>query len=282
MMNTPSSSRLGYVLCRYVAAALLLLYGFAKINGAQFTVLDSELDKPLREVSGFWLTWYYFGFSRVYGAFLALVQIGGAIALLVRRTALIGALVLCPVIGNIILIDVFYGIDCGALIAALVIATCLFRILFEHRERLSRLLLPSEPARNSRRIVAAVVSTAMALGAFSFTYYVAHYNNRRPTAIDGTWAVTGTAGASTPPTHVYFERNRAAMCVFRYPDRTSTHHFELDRSTVRIWTTWLRKGSLLLEGTYDSARKTIVLTGRLPETKRLVQLELKQLRGPTI
>ena len=32
-----------YVAARYVAALLLLFYGFAKLNGSQFTILDSEL-----------------------------------------------------------------------------------------------------------------------------------------------------------------------------------------------------------------------------------------------
>ena len=29
------------------------------------SVLDSEVTKPMGDVSGFWLTWYYFGSTRV-------------------------------------------------------------------------------------------------------------------------------------------------------------------------------------------------------------------------
>jgi hypothetical protein len=68
-----------YSLLRYGVAAILLVYGFAKLNGSQFTILDSELDKPMGEVSGFWLTWYYFGYSKLYGSFIAFGQIGGAV-----------------------------------------------------------------------------------------------------------------------------------------------------------------------------------------------------------
>ena len=39
---------------RFATAFVMLFYGFAKINGAQFTILDSELDKPMGWVSGFW------------------------------------------------------------------------------------------------------------------------------------------------------------------------------------------------------------------------------------
>jgi hypothetical protein len=48
--------------------------GFAKLNGAQFTILDSQLDRPLRDVSGFWLVWYFFGYSKIHGSLIALIQ----------------------------------------------------------------------------------------------------------------------------------------------------------------------------------------------------------------
>ena len=43
-------------------------------NPAQFTVLDSELDKPMGDVSGFWLTWHWLGYSKVYGSLIALAS----------------------------------------------------------------------------------------------------------------------------------------------------------------------------------------------------------------
>src|ERR1700735_393227 len=114
MWWTRSAADYGFRFIRYSSALLLFVYGFAKINGSQFTILDSELDKPMGQVSGFWLTWYYFGFSPVYGTFLALVEIAGGILLMFRRTTLLGACVLAPVLTNIILIDVCYGVDPGA------------------------------------------------------------------------------------------------------------------------------------------------------------------------
>jgi hypothetical protein len=48
--NSPHPSR-----ARWVAAAFLILYGFAKLNGSQFTVLDSELTKPMGEAHSAYL-----------------------------------------------------------------------------------------------------------------------------------------------------------------------------------------------------------------------------------
>jgi hypothetical protein len=257
----------GVAVCRYVAAAFLLLYGFAKLTGAQFTVLESELDRPMRDVPGFWLTWYYFGYSRVYGTFLALVQIAGAIALILPRFVLLGACMLFGVVGNIILIDIFYGVDLGALAAALVIQACLLRILLAHRERLAQLLLPGPVGKARHWLAIAVLS----LFAFGVAYWAANYNNVIPTPIDGVWSVAQT----TPglPERVYFERARAWWCVFRYADRHEDHHFEVDpaRRTVRIWRDWQLKGPLLFEGTYDPAARTMVLHGA-------TRMELRRVR----
>jgi len=41
---------MGSRLVRFASAMMLLLYGFAKLNGSQFTILDSELDKPMGQV----------------------------------------------------------------------------------------------------------------------------------------------------------------------------------------------------------------------------------------
>ena len=99
----------GVRIARWIAAVLMILYGFAKLNGSQVTVLDSGVSKPMGEVGGFWLTWYYFGFSTVYGTVIALVEIDGGLLLAWPRTPLVGALVLLPVVGNIILMDILFG-----------------------------------------------------------------------------------------------------------------------------------------------------------------------------
>src|SRR5688572_4562733 len=122
---------------QWVAAVLAILYGFAKINGSQFTILDSELARPMGDVSGFWLTWYYFGYSAVYGTLLALVQIVAGVLIVLPRTKLVGALLLLPVVINIVLIDIFYGVDLGGLAAALVLLTCVLMTLAPHARRLT-------------------------------------------------------------------------------------------------------------------------------------------------
>ena len=172
-----------YTGARFVAAFLMTLYGFGKLSGAQFTILASELDKPMGHVSGFWLTWYYFGYSPVYGNLVGIVQILGGVLLMFRKTTLLGSCVLLPVVTNIILVDVFYQIDPGALLVALLIEGALIIIIRFHKAELLEVfwskqnsLFPPEPSTKYKVSGKyAVRALAIALPAI-FSYWVANYN----------------------------------------------------------------------------------------------------------
>ncbi len=237
---------------RWIAATLCILYGFAKINGSQFTVLDSEITKPLGEVSGFWLTWYYFGYSPVYGTAIALLQIVAGILLIVPRTALAGALILLPVVANILLIDLFYGVDLGGTMAAVVVLLCVVLTIAPYASRLREaILLETMPARPATGALVAL--SVVVIGACGGTWWVANYNNRSPTRIDGIWSVSAQSTGVAPVPKwrtVFFERNRAMMVVFRSADGVDeTHHFEIAKNgMVQVWKTWLSKGPLIMQG----------------------------------
>jgi len=247
----------GVRVARWLAAVIMIAYGFAKLTGSQFTVLDSEVTKPMGQVSGFWLTWYYF--SGFYGTVIALVEIGGGLLLAWPRTSLIGALVLLPVVGNIILTDILFGV--GALSASVTVLVCLLVVLRPHAQRLAETVLLD--IRSSRRAVTFRVAAVVAVlaGAWGFGYWAANYNNRAPTAIDGIWTVQSdratveSDGARLQ--RVFFEYNRARMAVFRFEDGDVVHHFEVDTDDrVRVWEEWKEKGPLIYEG-------EIVDTGRI-------------------
>ena len=268
---------MGYRIARYFAAAVAIFYGFAKVNHAQFTMLDSQLDRPLREVSGFWLVWYFFGYSAVYGTIVAWIQIMGGLALTFRRTALLGACVLTPVFANIVMIDVFFGVDPGALMVALLTLSALLSIVFRHRGELLRVLWAA-PSKTSpvARWGAWAVRVGLVIYAACFSYWVANYNNRSPTPLDGVWSVTSTDGevASKPGTF-FFEYNRAHMLVIKSKDGIyQTRHFEVDTTLRRlaIYERWLRKGEKLFDGEYELRGRRLTLRGRWLEQPLVVEL----------
>lgn len=270
-------------ICRVVAALILVTYGFAKLTGAQFTVLDSQLDRPMGQVSGFWLTWYYFGYSQVFGTAIALVQVGVGVALAFRRTALLAACVGLGVMTTIVLIDLTFGIDTDATVVALVATAALATVVWAHRSELVEVFWTrraAPPAGAAHRWLKAAAVVVLLVVPALFTTFMATVNNRSPTPLDGTWEVTegryAPAAGQAPLTRVYFEHNRAFMAVFRYGETRRTHHFEVDpaSSTLRVWRTWLRKDAQLFDGSYRLAGDRLVIRGRFADTPQPVELRL--------
>lgn len=274
-------------LVRYSAALLLLMYGFAKINGSQFTILDSELDKPMGHVSGFWLTWYYFGYSPFYGNFLGIVEIAGALLLTFRRTALLGACILAPVLGNIVLIDICYGVELGATITAALLLLAMLYLIAPHRKELMALFWPAPGAASKPAALAFSawgVRAAMLALTFAFTYWTANFNNRAPTPIDGTWDVVGVEPATLTaqlPVALFFEYNRAHMAVFKTSGGNyQQRHFEVDRNNRRIgiWENWLTKGAQIFDGNYRLAGRDLSLSGTWQGADVVLQLHGRGVR----
>ena len=279
-----------YAFCRYGAAFVLVLYGFAKLNGSQFAVLSSELDKPMGDVSGFWLTWHYFGFSPIFGTLVALVQITLGVLLCWRKTTLVAACGGLGVLATITLIDLTYGVDATGTVMAAATTACLGFVVARHRADLVRVLWTDQHSTDARGmrevIVRVVIQVAVLVAAFAGTYWIANENNRAPTPLDGAWDVrAGTyqpAGAARPLERLYFEYNRAYLVVFRFGDQWVEHHFEVDpaRRELRMWEHWLRKDEpLLSNGVYELSGDELVITGTFDDNTTPVRLELTRLRN---
>lgn len=108
--------------CRYLLATILLYYGLSKLMGegqlhTSFLLYGNELGS----LDSAQLTWAFFSYSKFYNASIAFAEIFGALLLLFRRTTLLGALFLLPVLINITLIDYNYNINAKDIIAALLL-----------------------------------------------------------------------------------------------------------------------------------------------------------------
>jgi hypothetical protein len=266
-----------YVVARYLVSFLIITYGFAKLNGSQFNVLDSELDKPMGKVDAFWLVWYFFGYSHVYSTFIALTQVLGGVLLMFRRTTLLGACVLLPVIANIIMVDIFFNVASAAWMNAFIILGALLFIVMQHRRELLNLfwfkqneVFPQTGRHIALSVTKAIVCLLLILIPYGITYWAANYNNRRPTPIDGTWELVESSGdvigARIPPT-IFFEHNHAYMAVFKFgPQQYEQHHFRVDKDAQKV-TIWERggrdRGKELFNGTFDLNDSILELRGRL-------------------
>lgn len=165
---------------RYFCAFMLYTYGVSKLLHLQFNMSSELAQKPIGSLSGYQLTWFYFGYSRIYACILGLAQVTGATLLLFRKTTLLAALIMLPVMANILLINILILVDdYGPYFISALICTALLVILWYQRAALFTLLWANQNAEpdDSRRthkwirlLIVLAVSTIMISGAIHQHY----------------------------------------------------------------------------------------------------------------
>lgn len=209
----------------YLTGFGIAIFGWKKILHLQFRVPISFADRPASQLDGETLTWFYFGHSYIFGCIVGLLQIAGALLLFFRRTRLAGAIVLFPVMLNILLINIFYQMNAGALLQSILLTLGLIYILGLHAPVLLAALF-SERAHSTgrdRRILRKWIAPVIAGGlAFMFVRELA---GRVPpqSPLYGRYAVDklSTNGVAVQRgdndsvlTRVYFDLD--GVCVLEY------------------------------------------------------------------
>jgi uncharacterized membrane protein YphA (DoxX/SURF4 family) len=122
------------VIVRLFLAFIFLSYSVAKLVGTQFIDSGPTLEKPVGDLSGFELTWVYFGYSKLFGWFVAGGQLTAAFFLLFDRTARLGAAILLPIAVNIVVVNFAFNIsDDTKVVSVVYLAMNLFLIAGDWR-----------------------------------------------------------------------------------------------------------------------------------------------------
>ena len=172
-----SGSRVRVVIelaARWYVFLFLNVYGLGKIMGGQFYLrarLPAEVARiPLGDAGAFDLAWTFMGYSFAYILFIGLAEIVGAWLLLWERTKLLGVAVLMPIMVNILLFDVIFLDEYGALASATIYTSLLLVILFLNRGRVGLALSaltsgeqPALPTLKERALLGLVVLLLMAV-----------------------------------------------------------------------------------------------------------------------
>lgn len=95
---------------RYFLAFIFFSYGIAKVLNLQFTSTYTRMDQTLGEANGFWLSWRFFDYSYPYKLFIGLGQVLASTLFLFRRTTTLAAIILLPIISNIVFVNFAFGI----------------------------------------------------------------------------------------------------------------------------------------------------------------------------
>jgi uncharacterized membrane protein YphA (DoxX/SURF4 family) len=164
---------------RYLSAYLLFSYGVSKLAGWQFSLPPEIAKKPIGALSGFQLTWYYYSYSHIYARILGITQLVGGSLLLFRKTALLGAAAMLPMIANILMINLFFHIALGAECTSAVIFVSMLALLWRERLEIVSLLwsrqsTEADSARRFHRIMAALILLIV----FAQTIFIVYMRGR--------------------------------------------------------------------------------------------------------
>jgi uncharacterized membrane protein YphA (DoxX/SURF4 family) len=92
---------------RVLLAGTFLVYGGAKLADGQFGLSAAEAAKPVGQLSLFRLSWYLFA-QEPFKSFVGISQVVAGLLLLWNRTALLGALLLVPIVSNVLVVNLTY------------------------------------------------------------------------------------------------------------------------------------------------------------------------------
>ena len=204
-------------------------YGAAKVLKTQFQPPNYVLETPIKDLSGFWLTWTYYGYSQTMAYILGWTQIIGCILLLFRRTRLIGVFVLLPVMVNIDLIDHFYEISPLAYYNALHYTFLLFFLLALEYDNLKVAFLSyQEKIQLNGKGILLNIARILVIGLSFWRINSLRESFEPKTKLNGVWQVETMSRNNKPVSiaapqdsawsKIYFEWRYG--CLFKYnPDK---------------------------------------------------------------
>ncbi|SEK33619.1 DoxX-like family protein [Aquimarina amphilecti] len=156
---------------RYFVAFFIFVYGAAK--PLQFSNNNGFPDKLVSELTGMELMWSFFGYTQTIPIIIGILQVTGALLLLSQRTKIIGALLLLPIMTNIVLFDIFYQVNTGATINAIVFLIILIVLLFFEQNKMTQIfkILTLKKTKDPKKNLLFVTSaTLAAMLFFAYTF----------------------------------------------------------------------------------------------------------------
>ena len=236
---------------RLFLAWTMLQYGGGKVIPLQFPQLMANMESTFLEMPPQRVAWTFFGYSTHYQMFLGWVETIPAFLLLFRRTYLFGALLMVPVLVNVVAVNIFFDV-CVKVNSSIYLVTAIFLLVNEHRRLVpvfftgkaappvARTVLFENPRANRiAGIFHGLLVTAI-LGTVAQNYWEGYHFNQQQYAkspVYGCWLVDDmkhfrdTAFVDVPHDdslfvdRVYFQ---GFVGVFKGKGRWDRYRFEVD------------------------------------------------------
>ncbi len=118
----------------FFVSTSMFIYGVLK----PFQFGDFSNSTPLNLSEGHIRMWEFYGFTKAYPIILGLLEILGALSLLLNKTRMFGCILLTIILSNIILQDYFYEIS--ALSSAIVYQSLVFVVIIYDYKKFKQLI----------------------------------------------------------------------------------------------------------------------------------------------
>jgi hypothetical protein len=243
------------ILLRYLVASTMLTYGLLKVVPLQFRPpAAGRLVEPYGASSPMGLLWTFMGFSPAYTMFAGWSETTGAMLLFWRRTTTLGALILVPVLANVVMMNFCYDVCVKLTSVHLLAMTCviaapqarrLVDLLVRHRpveaESIAAPPLASRP--RTRAVIKYILVAAMVLSPAAEAYrgYFRYGGGAHGLPIDGGYDVTEL-------------RRDGEAAPLLVTDAKAWRYLSFVRGWVRV--TRMDTSTFLLKVTYDPATRT--------------------------
>jgi hypothetical protein len=276
-----------YTIITYITGFCIGVFGWKKIFNLQFRLPLSIADLPMSSQNGETLTWYYFGYSHLFGLLIAFMQIAASFLLFFSKTRLAGILILLPVMINIFFINVFYNMNAGALFQSFIYTLSLIFLSFRYRQTISNVLFHNEHSGLIKR------QRLPAMLIFICSFLLVFLNNlsiKKESSLFGSYEVAALSingkeialkerlASDSVLTRVYFDLNN--VCVLEYNDpgkrliakysfndtgNKLTGIFTREREEYKLNATALKQKNMIkLEGSLGE----VVLNAKLKKTDK--------------
>jgi hypothetical protein len=283
------------VILRYAIALGLASYAMAKLYPVQFGPLSAvSLEMRVGELTPFALLWRFMEYSPVYSTFAGIMEMTVVVLLCFRRTATLGALICLPVMANVALLDLCYGVPVKLFALSMVVSAAVL-VLYDARRladalvrRRAVLAPPPDPPLRSRHlrrlrwpvklvlVGGVILSSAVAMdqsrasvlaeeasplhGTWQVDSFIKNGRELAQTADPSRWRrflVTARGAA------IRLEDDRLLRCDRTVNEAARTLEVSCKKEHIEGMLHWTRDGDQLrLDGTFDHAPVTASLKRR--------------------
>jgi hypothetical protein len=118
---------------RFVLSTVMLGYAFTKLHNGHMYQSYFSLDNRMNDLNDFDTVWSFYGRFSALQTLIGLLELLPSVLLLFRRTTFLGAVLMFPVISNVVILNIFYEIGGLTLPLSFLLTVFDIYILFSYK-----------------------------------------------------------------------------------------------------------------------------------------------------